>query len=655
MSKFDTIIQLNPEIEERIRTNPLLNLDTFIIPSPYIKDSSAQKDLQHSYVWIEEGEILGYLLTYTSSDGNQFLIYKLVSSPYGRGRGIGTTLIEHLAVNIPQKAHIYLYVWEKQHDTLEFFQNKGFKPEESIVYRNLLYHCLVASREFIIKKLETDTRKVPEGDEIGRTRHDARKALSSLTAMVNALAPENAGRIIEDINRETTTLLNMLNMYRDSMAMAHEVNLQELILERLVPYIEACGEKINLSIILSAYKPIVLGHWLNIGRTLVNLASNAIDAMAHKDEPSQISISLIDGEGDQVLLELADNGIGMKEELLIQDENGIPAFVGKTTKAVGKGEGFGTVQVWSMFGSERLNVESKAGEGTVWTIRFQRSAIGLTKRFTSLQRRFHELQGLAEDIDITEHSTRPDILAAIWRLRKKEIFLFELLERFSRYHNIRDLYRVIFSYWQKSISDEELESQVSEWKGEHSALNPWLATTARRIMHRHEELSLLVNLREYQDAMFKSYGQSLDKVIIFSLNPYSGEFYATDRKLAEHLDFVPYLGGNREKVVRGEYVGDMNIDSNPIYLGVWSVDSDEDLPVKLKLLQDGVKTIIEYGIHSSKRLAFYQSTFARHSRDIDPDKSSTLREFADFSMDDLLKNFVRDSDDEMHGFLAALD
>ena len=655
MVKYENITVLTPEIEERIHTNPLLNIDTFIIPSPYIKDASAQKDDKHCFVWIEEGEILGYILTYASLDRSEYLIYKLVTSPYGRGRGIGTSFIEHLAEEIPEKSRIYLYVWEKQHETLEFFQNKGFDPEDNIVYRNLVYYRLAASREVILKKIVSDTRKAPAADEIGRTRHDARKVLSSLNAMVNALAPENAGRIIEDINRETTTLVNMLNMYRDSMAMAHEVNIQELILERLVPYIEACGAEVELIITLSAQKPIVLGHWLNISRALVNLASNSIDAMEGGEKPGQLSISLTDEGNGIVLLCIADNGHGIPEDLLIRDEKGVPAFIGKTTKTEGKGEGFGTVQVWSIFGPDRLEVKSQIGTGTTWTIRFERSTRGLTKRFSSLQRRFHELQGLAEEIEVNSESSNTDIVAAIWRLRKKEIFLFELLERFSRQHNIRDLFRVILSYWQKSIDKNEFDSRVSEWKGEHAALNTWLATIVHQIANRRAEFEKRINLVEYRDILLKSYGQSLDKVIIFTLNPSTGDFLATDRKLAEHLDFVGYLGGNRNSVLRGEFVGDMTINSNPIYLGVWSVDSDDDLLVKLKLLQDGARTIVDYGISPEKKLAFYQSTYARHSRDIDSDASSTLGEFIMFTQDELQRGFVRTSEDEMQGFLAALD
>ena len=655
MPANDAIQPLTPEIEERIRRNPLLNIDTFIIPSPYIRDPSARKDPDHSYIWIEEGEILGYLLTYVSADRHEFLIYKLVTSPYGRGHGIGTAFIEYLAEQIPPKSKIYLYVWEKQHETVEFFGNKGFEPGDSIVYRNMVYHLLNADRESVLSRTGKTRPRAPAADEIGRTRHDARKTLSSLTAMVNALAPENAGRIIEDINRETTTLMNMLNMYRDSMAMAHEVNLQDLILERLVPYIDASHQEVELVIRLSASKPMVLGHWLNIGRALVNLASNSIDAMAECDRPSRLEISLTGYNENGIRLSLADNGSGIPENLLERGEDGRPAFIGNSTKGHGKGEGLGTAQVWSTFGSERLNVVSTEGEGTEWTIDFERSALGLTKRFSSLQRRFHELQGLYEDIELGNGANRTEIITAIWQVRKREIFLYELLERFSRQHNIRDLYRVVLAYFQNALSEEDFQKTVEDWDGEHQALNSWLSVTARRIHRRNDELAAKVNLDEYKGALFKSYGQSLEKVIIFTLNPAERQFLATDRKLAEHLDFVPYLGGEKTSMLRGEFVGDVNIDENPIYLGVWSIDSEADVRVKLKLLREGARALLDFGIHSTKRLAFYQSTHIRHSRDIDSDASTTLGEFAEMPVEQMEKGFVREAEDEMQGFLAALD
>jgi hypothetical protein len=293
--------------------------------------------------------------------------------------------------------------------------------------------------------------------------------------------------------------------------------------------------------------------------------------------------------------------------------------------------------------------------GTEWIISFERSAIGLTKAFTSLQRRFYEHQKLQEEISIDENSSRTDVITAIWRIRKKEIFLFELLERFSRQHNIRDLYRVVLSYFQGTLEENDFMSRVSEWKGEHHALNAWLSATARSIQHHYTKIFDHVDEAGYQGALFKSYGQSVDKVIIFTLNPFSRTFLATDRKLAEHLDFAPYLGGDRSRLLRGEFVGDVNIDSNPIYLGVWSVDSEEDLTVKLELLREGARTILGFGIHPEKRLALYQSTYIRYQRDIDSDASSTFGEFSEMSLDEIREGFVREAEDEMEGFLAALD
>lgn len=651
----EAIQPLTSEVEKRIQTNPLLNIDTFIIPSPYVSDPLAKQDYEHSYIWVEEGEILGYLLTYVSPDNTEFLIYKLVTSPYGRGRGIGTAFIAHLATRIPEAARIYLFVWEKQHDTVEFFRNKGFAAVDSIVYRNMVYHRLAAVREDVLKRIGSENRKAPAADEIGRTRHDARKALSSLTAMVNALAPENAGRIIEDINRETTTLINMLNIYRDSMAMHHEVNLKDLIVERLVPYIEAAQDDIQLVINLLASKPTVLGHWLNIGRALVNLASNAIDAMAESPRPGKITITLRDDGERVVALHIADNAQGIAPELLKRGSDGKPAFIGRSTKVEGKGEGFGTEQVWSIIGPERLDIKSTVGEGTEWILRFERSAIGLSRKFASLQRRFHELQGLQEKIEITCDSPRTEVVTAIWRMRKQELFLFELLEQFSRLHNIRDLYRRVLSYFQNGLSEEDFQKEVEKWKGKHPALNAWLTVTARHVKNRFDSLASQVNLDEYWDALFKSWGQSIDKVVIFTLNPSAKKFLATDRKLAEHLDFVPYLEGDKTIMLRGEFVGDVNIDSNPIYLGVWSVDSESDLKVKLNLLQEGARAILDFGIHPTKRLSLYQSTYIRHHRDINSDASSTFGEFADFSYEELEQKFAREADDEMKGFLAALE
>ncbi len=60
-------------------------------------------------------------------------------------------------------------------------------------------------------------------------------------------------------------------------------------------------------------------------------------------------------------------------------------------------------------------------------------------------------KGLNEDIEIGPGTSRTDVITAIWQVRKREIFLFELLERFSRQHNIRDLYPAFIIQFYKMI------------------------------------------------------------------------------------------------------------------------------------------------------------------------------------------------------------
>ncbi len=658
MEKSDShqaIQPLTPQFEKCIRANPLLNIDTFIIPSPYIKNPLIRKDYGYSYIWLEEGEILGYMITYSAPGSQEYLIYKIVSSPYGRGRGIGTAFISHLAASVPENSNIYLYVWAKQQDTVDFFQQQGFVSGESIVYQNLVYFLMSASSAAILNSLRQSAGKKAHSliDEIGRTRHDARKILSSLNAMVNALAPENAGRIIEDISRESLTLVNMLNLYRDSVNLDHEVNLRDLIFERVVPYVDTAQQEVELVLRLSAVNPVVMGNWLNIGRALVNLVSNAIDAMAETSRKSRLEITLKDNPFPA--LHIADNGPGISKERMKPDSSGRPAFVGKSTKEQGKGEGLGTVQVWNTFGSERLTVKSTPGKGTEWIIRFERSVRVGGGVYPAFQRQFHEFRKLRLEKPLTPQTSRTDVITAIWQMRKQELFMFDLLDQFSRRHNIRDLYRIILSYFQNVIDDEELKSHIRNWNPEHNVFKTWLSVTARRVQRRRLELENAVDLSLYRAALLRSYGQYQDKVIIFTLNPYSGEFLATSRKLAEHLDFVPYLGGDREAVLRGEFVGDMNNDTNPIYLGLWAVNSLSDLPVKLALLQKGAQCLLDMGLHPEKRLAFYQSTHVRCSQDINADASTTLQEFVRFSAEQLIQQFTRESEDELQGYITALD
>ena len=647
------IFKLTPTTETRIRKNPLLNLDTFIIPSPYVRDSSLSKDYAHSYIWVEEREILGYMLVYSDETQNIFHIYKIVVSPFGRGRGIGQSFIRHLASNVPDEAEIYLYLWEKQADTLEFFKEQGFNLGETIVYRNLVYYLITADKDSLLASDEEAETSSQVQAEIGKTRHDARKLVRLLSHMVDSLSAENCDKIVEDINRESTTLINMLNYFRDSRKIMHEVNLRELILHRIVPYIQASPIKSCLQIKLNTKNSIVLGYHENIGRALINIIANSLDAIEERGIKGFIKISLAERR-DEIILSIRDNGAGIPAALLEKDENDLPFFVGKTTKQRKSGEGLGTLQIYSTFGSDNIKVSSDS-YGTSWKIYFKQSGLHVDQRFVKMNRRFNEFKDLLVDFNLEKTLKRNEIITYIWQLRKMEIFLFDLILMFSNYNNIRSIYRTYLSFIYNDGSRRKYKDFVFSLKSDKEELKTWFYEISKEIRRRLHHLRQNVeNLETYNGALLKSYGQGIENVIIFTYDPETGNFLASDRKLAEHLDFAQYLGKSRDTLLRGEFSGDINNDERAVTLGVWDIESETDLMKKLKLIRSAAAKLIETGLHETKRLAFYQTTYPNYHRDIDSDKSTTLRKMADVT-DEQLKTFIRESDDDEISFLMQVD
>ena len=263
----------------------------------------------------------------------------------------------------------------------------------------------------------------------------------------------------------------------------------------------------------------------------------------------------------------------MPEELLVKDSRGYPRFVGRTTKGRKTGEGIGTQQIYAAFGPENIEVNSIMGQGTSWTIRFAKHTETVSTWFVRMNRRYNEFKDLWEVAMVGPRTPRREVVAYIWQVRKIEIFLFDLILRFSRYHNIRDIYRSILAYLQGVTREADLEREITAYKSEMEQYNFWLLDISREIRRRMKILKESVDMDSYWASLFRSYGQAYKKVIIFTADPETGAFLATDRKLAEHLDFVPYLGKPRDNLLRGEFLGDLNVEEKPIHFGVWSISS----------------------------------------------------------------------------------
>jgi GNAT superfamily N-acetyltransferase/two-component sensor histidine kinase len=650
-SQYPYIKRLTPDYEKAIRQSPLLNIDSLVIPSPYILDKTIDIDYGHSFVWDEKGELLGYLLVYATPDQKKFHIFKLMTNPFGRGKGIGTAFIRYLAHTVDPDSHVYLYVWEKLLSSIDFFKARGFCSSDLIVFRKMKFHLMSVTAETLRETVVAVKRKdVTVVEELSKVRHDVKKSLKVLFDMTAMLSVGNFNKVAEDINRETTALLNTLNMYEDEVHQSHKVSLKDLITERVIPFIEAVDSSCEVKLILRSKIEPVSGSYMSVSRALINIVSNALDAIKSAGRRGLIEFDL-EQQGDTVTLAITDNGTGIPAQKLEKGPDQIPLFVGKTTKGDLTSGGIGTKQTYATFGADHIEVASKEGEFTRWTLSLKKSTTKDTALLAELSTRYIRSIKSTQKAKISEESSRAEISIFIWQLRQMELFSFDLIYHFSRYNNIRDIFQSVMQYRFGGKSFNSLKEELGKCRIDNNSIRAWLLGITRRI-HKYDTCIMRnVPFQEYKDVLFQSYSQATDHTMIFTLDPDNGNFFTTDRKLAEHLDFVPYLGRERDELLRGELIGDVRNVNSPIYLGVWSVKDHADLYRKIKLMQRGAQQLLEMGLENGKRIAFYNTTYNTCDSEIDTLKTLTLAEMAALKEENFGR-FIRSADSDMNGLLA---
>ncbi len=646
---------LTTELEDRIRRNPSLNIDSFIIPSPFVADESLEKDYDHSYVWEEEREILGYIETWIDPAKKRLHIYRQVTSPFGRGKGIGSAFLNHLAEEAPAFSAMDLYIWERQTESLSFYKRRGFVERERLAWRALNFIRLEGETRTVKEAIAKAGVESGSAEELGKIRHDAKKAIRLIADMAGALTAENCDRIIEDINRETTALINTLNLFRDSIQRFRTVNLKDLVIDRIIPMIEHSPVPCELRLKFAPHVGEARAHYLEAGRAIVNLVSNALDAIRSAEKPGVLSISLEAAAG-WIVLSVEDNGIGIDSERLAPGLDGKPRFVGVTTKA-DSGEGQGTRQIYAAFGAENISVRSENGGGTRWTIRLPKAELRDESELASLETRLAEFKAVgASDVPAVGASDaaadHAELSAFIWRCRKLEILVWDLILQFARKNNVRELYRLFLSFRYGGTTSTAFKEELESFKTDTPELRLWLADAARLVKRGDAAMESVDPDGAWAGIRFKSYGQATERTVIFTLNPATGRFGATDRKLAEHADFVPYLGATRDRLLRGEFFGDVQNPDNPIQLGVWEIGDADDGRRKAALVRAGAQRLIDMAVPADKKLLFYEATWRRGDLDLDTGRPRTLGAVADLG-DHELGDLLISVDDEFGEYVTA--
>jgi signal transduction histidine kinase len=170
--------------------------------------------------------------------------------------------------------------------------------------------------------------------------------------------------IIREVLRCKELVQELLTFSRAAKRTNEEVYLNSLVDSSLV-FVEARAraQGVQITTLLSEDLPPLLGARTPLQQVIVNLATNALDAM-----PSGGTLTLRTKiEEAEVILEVTDTGTGIPEE--IRSRIFDPFF---TTKEAGKGTGLGLslgYEIVQQHGGT-IDVQSEVGKGTTMLVRF---------------------------------------------------------------------------------------------------------------------------------------------------------------------------------------------------------------------------------------------------------------------------------------------
>lgn len=241
------------------------------------------------------------------------------------------------------------------------------------------------------KKLESQLLHSQKLDAIGQlvggVAHDFNNILTGVIGFAGLLQMNmkkddplmvNVEQILESAERGANLTQSLLVFGRKQIIHPMPVNLNEIVekVERLL--LRLIGENIELKVLTAERKLTVMADSVQIEQVLINLATNARDAMPERGELTiETSREKLDREfvkahgygepGEYALISVSDTGAGMDEKT--RERLFEPFF---TTKEVGKGTGLGLSIVYGIVKQHNgyINVYSEVGKGTTFKIYF---------------------------------------------------------------------------------------------------------------------------------------------------------------------------------------------------------------------------------------------------------------------------------------------
>lgn len=174
---------------------------------------------------------------------------------------------------------------------------------------------------------------------------------------------------IETIKRRSEGLLKFAETYRNlnkittlNKKKVLVRDLFETLNQLMLPTLEQ--KNIELDVILKDPAITLYADASLVEQVLINLLVNAIEAVKEKPQP-RIALSAYTGNDGKTIIKVADNGVGMDEEVM--DKIFIPFF---STRKTGSGIGLSLCKQIMLLHKGSIQVQSKEGEGSSFVLVF---------------------------------------------------------------------------------------------------------------------------------------------------------------------------------------------------------------------------------------------------------------------------------------------
>ncbi len=259
-------------------------------------------------------------------------------------------------------------------------EKKNITDEIEIYNRNFLCSVSFLSSGEIILVLHdiTDLKQLErvKKDVVANISHELRTPLTAIKGFVETLEAEEEIKnvqYLEIIKRHTDRLINIVNdllVLSELEEKAAPLRYEEVILPHLIENIlkifqdKAKAKGISLRVVTEPDFPAIKADPFQVEQMFINLIDNAIKYTEHGEVEVRIR-----QDKEQVIIEVQDTGIGIPPEYQSRIfERFFVVDKSRSKRLGGTGLGLAIVKHIVLLHNGTINVESKPGEGTRFTI-----------------------------------------------------------------------------------------------------------------------------------------------------------------------------------------------------------------------------------------------------------------------------------------------